>query len=926
MRETSKKFLRRKKSRIAARVQFINISILLSILIVSVVAAMVMATGISNNSSEKLAYFYSHESVERFNAYMIRDLALMQKVANSEAVSDWFADESNETKKFAAYKEMMDCVDIMALTELYFGINDSLNEYSISQDTPIKELNPCSSLNRYDPDNSWYYELSDSEHDYVYKIDMDKIELRWRIWINYKVTSGDEFIGAFCTGLSIDDLLDNIFERYDDIDVKGYVIDKNGVIQLDSSSQDNYKIAVKKYVKDSNDDPVFISFLDEYLNGIDGYFDKDAQTTLRPLSNRSFNYVSIAPIENSDWSVVTFFNNSSLFNVSDLLPLILTLVSALIIYTVVNTMITRRYVLTPLNNLTNSVSEASEDKAEIYGDTRDDEIGELALTIKDMYGRLYAGNLEMRNIAAKLEIALEEAKEASIAKSNFLANMSHEIRTPMNAIIGMANIGSATADVEQKDHSFERIQDASNHLLGIINDILDISKIESGKFELSMEEFNFEKMLKQVVNVINYKVEEKNQCLSVYVDREIPQMMIGDNQRLAQVITNLLGNAVKFTPENGSIYINTYYLGEEDGACLIKISVADTGIGISPEQQVKLFQSFQQAENNITRKFGGTGLGLAISKSIVEMMGGSIWVESNLGTGAVFSFTAKLHRGEPQDTSHIYQDIEWDKTRFLIVDDDEYILNDFKGIAVKFGASCDVAKNGEQALKLFKQNNYNIIFVDWKMPGMNGVELSAELTKRLPDKSDVILVMMSSADDSLISTEAKAAGVRRLFQKPLFPSTIEEVVSDYFNVIYKRGEKKEKTNEAVNFKGHRILLAEDVEINREIVLTLLEPTQIEIDCAENGAKAVEMFSASPERYDLIFMDMQMPEMDGLTATAAIRAIGTEKAKSIPIIAMTANVFREDVEKCIAAGMNDHMGKPLDFNEVLEKLKRYLGLL
>jgi len=531
--------------------------------------------------------------------------------------------------------------------------------------------------------------------------------------------------------------------------------------------------------------------------------------------------------------------------------------------------------------------------------------------------------MTVRQRTQQLEEQVVIAESASRAKSEFLSNMSHEIRTPMNAIIGMTNIGEAASNVEHKNHSFARIKDASGHLLGIINDILDVSKIESGRFELSVAKFDFEKMLKRVVNVISHRVEEKNQKFSVYVDRDIPKIMIGDDQRLAQVITNLLGNAVKFTPDNGTINIKTYFLGEEDGSCLIKVAISDTGIGISPQQQSKLFQSFQQAETDISRKYGGTGLGLSISKSIVEMMGGTISVESELGKGSVFSFIVKLNRGD-EDQNLARQGIEWKNIRVLVVDDDRYIVDDFKGIVNKFGATCDTADSGEQALALFDRNgDYNLIFTDWKMPGMDGVELATELRRRMPIDSNVVLVMMSAADASTIASETKEAGVSKFLQKPLFPSTIAEIVSDYFDIASGQEEKGAQNGGGISFAGCHILLAEDVEINREIVLALLEPTQAIVDCAETGVQAVQMFGDSPERYDLIFMDMQMPEMDGLTATVNIRAMEGEKAKTIPIIAMTANVFREDVEKCLEAGMNDHIGKPLDFEEVLGMLRTYL---
>jgi len=877
-----------------------------------------MAMGISNKSSEKLAYFYSYESIEKFDSYMIRDFALVQKVANSKAVTNWFSDEADETKKLAAYKEMMDCTDFLSFKELYFGINESLNEFSIVQDTTFEEFNAFSKLKRYDSDNLWYYELLENENDYVYKIDVNK-KGQWRIWINYKVISNGKVIGAFCAGLLIDDLLSDIFERYDDINVKGFVIDKNGIIQLDSSLSDSYKIAVKREIKDKNEDPAFISFIDEYLNGINGYFDKDAKPMLKQLSDGSFNYVSIAPLENSDWSVVTFFNNSSLFDVSDLLPLVLTLASAFIIYTVTNTLITRRLVLSPLSKLTRSVSEASFDNAEIYGNSRSDEIGELAQTIKDVWGRLYSSNLEIKNMAVELEKALEEAKGASLAKSNFLANMSHEIRTPMNAIIGMTNIGKSASDFEKKDYAFNKIDGASKHLLGVINDILDVSKIEAGKFELSTTDFSFETMLQQVVTINNFRIDEKNQKLNVYFDDAIPKILHSDDQRLAQIITNFLSNAVKFTPDNGQINIDSCLLEEKDDVCTIQIKIMDSGIGISPEQQANLFQSFQQADSSTSRKFGGTGLGLVISKNIIEMMGGTVWVESELGKGSTFGFTIKANKVSDKE----YMVPDWKNLRILAVDDDLVMLEYFRGIVEKFGASCDTVSDGEGAIKIVEQKGvYDFYFIDYKLPGINGIEVARILKSKNTNDKKGILVIMSAAYLSTIEEEAGNADIDKFLSKPLFPSNVVDVINSFAGI---KKEEIEATKKIITdtFENNHILLVEDVDINREIVQTILEPTLLKIDCAENGVQAVNMFKENPEKYGMILMDLQMPEMDGYEATKIIRASRFTNAKKIPIIAMTANVFREDVEKCLSAGMDGHIGKPINFDVLIEKLKQYL---
>ncbi|MDR0842106.1 MAG: response regulator [Acidobacteriota bacterium] len=388
-----------------------------------------------------------------------------------------------------------------------------------------------------------------------------------------------------------------------------------------------------------------------------------------------------------------------------------------------------------------------------------------------------------------LEKAREKAEQASRAKGDFLTNMSHEMRTPMNAIIGMTTIAKNSKEPERKDYCLKKIEDAAKHLLGIINDILDMSKIEASKFELSFVNFNFAQTIQNIGDVIRFCIEEKGQSYHVDLDKAIPRMLCGDQQRLAQVITNFLSNAVKFTPNGGEIRLAAQLLERRDDIYTVKIAIKDNGIGISDEQKKRLFRSFEQANSSTSRRFGGTGLGLAISKKIVELMGGSTDVDSDVGKGSTFSFTFKAQESG----------------------------NDSHGIAY----------------------------------------------------------------------------------------TADTPTGD--------------------LAGRCILLAEDVPVNQEILLALLEPTNLDIDCANNGYEAVEKFSADPEKYDMVFMDVQMPEMDGYEATHRIRALDIEKAKRIPIVAMTANVFREDIEKCLAAGMNDHIGKPLCIDEVLDKLNTYMQI-
>jgi signal transduction histidine kinase/DNA-binding response OmpR family regulator len=517
------------------------------------------------------------------------------------------------------------------------------------------------------------------------------------------------------------------------------------------------------------------------------------------------------------------------------------------------------------------------------------------------------------NAEEQLRAAKEMAEQSNRAKSNFLSRMSHEMRTPMNAIIGMTTIAQTSKNKEKMEYCLSRISEASIHLLGVINDILDMSKIEAGKLELTYSEFDFEKMLKTVTDMMEFRVAEKQQNFIVKVEPGVPGRIIADEQRLAQILTNLLSNAAKFTPEGGTIKLSaeTHPAGDR---YLLLFHVVDSGIGITEEQIGRLFTLFEQADGSIARRYGGTGLGLAISKNIVELMGGTIRVESEPDKGSDFSFEITVQRGKEQEVSKR----NWGELRILAVDDSWEVLEYFSEYAVQTNIECTTASSGEEALKLMETSNpFDIVFADWRMPGLNGIELTEKIKEKYG--SNTVVVMISASEWETMKDAAEKAGVDSFIPKPLFPSALTDCIN---NCLRKKPVKDIDTRENI-FAGKRILLAEDVEINREIVSSLLEDSAAVVEYAENGREALEKFENDPAGYGIILMDIHMPEMDGYEATRRIRSSAHAEAKTVPIVAMTANVFKEDIERCLAVGMNAHIGKPIDVNELYRQLRKFL---
>ena len=521
-----------------------------------------------------------------------------------------------------------------------------------------------------------------------------------------------------------------------------------------------------------------------------------------------------------------------------------------------------------------------------------------------------------------LNDALSAAEEASKAKTAFLSNMSHEIRTPMNAIIGLDSIALNDPDISERTREYlEKIGSSAEHLLGLINDILDMSRIESGRLTLKNEEFSFRKLLDALNTMFHSQCQDKGLTYRFNMTPDINEYYIGDNMKLRQILINILGNAVKFTDEGGEVQLQIERKAKFEGKSTLCFKISDTGIGISEDYLPYIYDAFSQEEDSSTNKYGSSGLGMAITKSLVEMMNGNILVESEKGVGTTFTVTITLSDSDRTEEGALADSIHPEDMTVLIVDDDPIARDHAQLILEKVGVITETAENGLQALEMVKLRHarrepYNLILVDWKMPEIDGIETTRMIRDAIGHESAIIILTAYRWDDIL--DEAVQAGVDSFLPKPLFAAAI----MDEFKTAVKKKKLSEQDGQTkTDLRGRRVLLAEDMAINAEIMKMVLEMREIKADHAVNGRIAVELFTSHPEGYyDAILMDMRMPEMDGLEATRAIRASNRADAKTVPIIALTANAFDEDVQRSMQAGLNAHLSKPVQPEVLFETLE------
>jgi signal transduction histidine kinase/CheY-like chemotaxis protein/HPt (histidine-containing phosphotransfer) domain-containing protein len=845
--------------KVSLRFRFMNIALFLLTSAVMAVVMLNVLQNVTKQVSVDYARYFAANAAGTFGAYLSREIALVSKAVRSHEIINWFVDEDNYEKKSRAYDEMMGIMSQLYSNNLYVAMEKTRHEFTIEKYFDLDDIKTAGTLDPDYYDDVWYFECINSDLDYLFNVDIDKILHRKLVWLNYKVVNNGVPLGVFCAGLNFEQVVEELFAHYDSGKIRGLIIDENGIIQMDSSSltdSDFLHYADEATIEQEFTDPKFLAAVKIYLDSINGYFEMGIEPSIIELSRslklsgadrrNMYRYATIAPIGSTKWSVVTLYDSSSLFSLTKLIPLFLLMGVLFIVFAFVTSVMSYRFLYKPA-------------------------------------------------------VALAHSKD------EFLAKMSHEIRTPMNAITGMAELALRENMPQSAHEHILTIKQASANLLSIINDILDISKIESGKLEIIPVKYMLSSIVNDTVNVIRMRLIEKPLCFFTNIDGNIPNSLIGDEVRLRQIILNLLTNAVKYS-EKGNIGLSIIEHKRAGGQIWLKITVSDTGKGIKAEDQSKLFGEFVQVDTKKNQGIEGTGLGLAITKRLCIAMGGNISVKSEYGKGSEF-------------TAIISQNIESEAPFAAVEDSQKKKVLVYENRAIYAAAVCwslenmkvpytVVTDHDELSSALYREEWFYVFF---------SYSMYEEIKPLIEKPADAFYGGKKPSLAVMVEwgTEAYIPGVR-------FVSIPVQSLS-IANVLNGREDSKGFTRSAsairFTFPRARLLIVDDIATNLQVAEGLLAPYKAAVDTCLSGSQSIEMVKQN--EYDIVFMDHMMPEMDGIEATAAIRALEGERFKNVPIIALTANAVVGMREMFLENGFNDFISKPIDVSKLDEALAHWI---
>jgi signal transduction histidine kinase/CheY-like chemotaxis protein len=838
-----------REHKISLRFRFINIALFL---FASVIMAAVMFSVLQNVTKQvsiDYARNFAANAAGTFGAHLSREIALVSKAVSSHGIINWFGDEDNYEKKLLAYDEMMGILNQLYSDNLYVGIEKTLNEFTIEKYFDIDDIQAAATLDPDYYDDAWYFECIASDLDYVLNVDIDKILHRKLVWLNYKVVQHGIPLGVFCAGLNFADEVEELFSHYDSAKIRGLIIDADGVIQMDSSllrNADFLQYTHETKIKEEFTDPKFLAAVKTHLDGINGYFETGIEPVIIEVSSGQYRYATIAPIGFTNWSVVTLYDSSSLFSLTKLIPLFILMGVLFIAFAFATSFMSYRFLYKP---------------------------------------------------------AIELAR----SKDEFLAKMSHEIRTPMNAITGMAELALREDMPETAYKHVLTIKQAGANLLSIINDILDFTKIESGKLEILPVKYLLSSLVNDTVNIIRMRLLEKPLRFFTNIDGKIPNSLIGDETRLRQIILNLLSNAVKYS-ERGYIGLTITADKRDDKQVWLKIAVADTGKGIKPEDQAKLFNEFIRVDVKKNQGIEGTGLGLAITRRLCVVMGGDISVESEYSKGSVF--TVVIPQGIESEAPFASVE-EPEKKKILVYEGRSVYARSVCWTLENMGVPYTMVTNNDDFAAALYREKWFYVFSGY------GLYEKIEPLMKQPDEAFYGWKKPPLALMADLGTEGYIPGVR-------FVSIPVQSLS-ITNILNGKADNKDYAMSSgiirFTFPRARLLVVDDIATNLQVAEGLLAPYLVTVDTCLSGSQSIELVKCN--EYDIIFMDHMMPEMDGIEATDAIRALEGGRFRTVPIIALTANAVVGMREMFIKNGFNDFLSKPIDISKLDEMLGRWI---